>query len=80
MKTSRRIAVIAAREARRFIAIAAERAALSESIHKSRPSFRALGWKVRSLNKLLHLQRLAEAWAVFCQVFHVVPDVTRVNA
>src|ERR1700751_4497214 len=39
-----------------------------------------LGWKIGSRNKVLHLQRLAEAWAVFCQVFHVVPLVTRINA
>jgi hypothetical protein len=42
MKVSRRIAVIAAREVRRFVAMAAERATLPESVRKQRPSFRPL--------------------------------------
>ena len=41
MKTSRRIAAIAAREVKRLAAVAAERTARAESFHKQ-PSFRPL--------------------------------------
>jgi hypothetical protein len=41
MKTSRRIAAIAAREVKRLAAVAAERTARAESFHKQ-PSFRLL--------------------------------------
>ena len=42
MKVSRRIAVLAAREVKRLVALIAMRAAPPESIRKQRPTFRPL--------------------------------------
>ena len=42
MKVSRRIAVIVSREVKRFVVIAAERAALPENICRQGPRFRLL--------------------------------------
>ena len=42
MKASRRIAAFAAREVKRFVVMASERAALPERIRKQRPGFRPL--------------------------------------